>query len=222
MKYATAISVGSFVIGGVGYMSGKVSKNKVEREFKELHPEFRCRVESIFEMVTEMFSRVSYNVQTDIIRVNDFERICSELMEFAVIKMVGIAESSLSKYKEYEDSVCEAQYWYVNQNDLLIELRNISELRRKIIGGDESNRSVLHVYEEKVKDALHKLNMWHMENCKKFKINVNDDIRRRMGIDFLLHCIPGVFDNELNYKDIDEYVTGCIFVQKRGKIISLD
>lgn len=68
-------------------------------------------------------------------------------------------------------------------------------------------------YTKQVEDTQTLLTGWHQTSVKRLGIDTDEIRRKRAGFDGVIHFIPGLFNNDLNFRAIDEKTVNMIAVQ---------
>lgn len=113
----------------------------------------------------------------------------------------------------------EAQNWYLYQKSLLDMLYRISDLRYTLHLGSVSREqciALLPIYNQQVVDTQTRLTNWHKNIAKRLIIDIEGTKRKRDGFDGIIHFIPGLIKNELNFREIDKNTVNIIGDQIYG------
>lgn len=128
----------------------------------------------------------------------------------------------MQHYAAYEKELKEAQNWYTYQKALLDVLYKISDLRYTLHMGAASRRqcaALLPTYAKQVEDTQALLTAWHQASIKRLGIDTNEIRRRRDGFDGVVHFIPGLVNNDLKFRAIDEKTVDMIAAQESAQSI---
>lgn len=229
---AAAMGVASMVVGQyymtqinaeLGEISDGISKIS---DFQD--NEFRSRV---FSLVAHVKKIADFQVeilendelrQSKIAQLNSLEEECTQLLGQVNLTLAGYSKKNDLDYAAYEKELKEAQNWYTYQKALLDVLYKISDLKYALHMGAVSRRqcaALLPTYTKQVEDAQAKLTAWHQASIKRLGIDTNKIRRRRDGFDGVIHFLPGLFNDELNFRAIDEKTVDMITAQASAKSI---
>ena len=139
------------------------------------------------------------------------------------LTLAGFAKKNDLDYASYEKELKEAQNWYTYQKALLDVLYKISDLRYTLHMGVVSREqciALLPIYTKQVEDTQALLTGWHQISIKRLGIDTEEIRRKRAGIDGVIHFIPGLFNDNLNFRAIDEKTVNMIAVQASVKSIA--
>lgn len=151
-----------------------------------------------------------------IAQLDSLEEECTKLLGQANLTLAGYAKKADLDYSGYEQEVAEAQNWYMYQKALLDVLYKISDLRYALHLGAVSREqcnALLPTYTKQVQDAQTKLSDWHNSTVKRLNIDTDESRRKRSGFDGVVHFIPGLIDDDQNYKAISQDFASMIIVQ---------
>ncbi|NSJ90919.1 hypothetical protein G7A79_17420 [Coprococcus sp. MSK.21.13] len=152
----------------------------------------------------------------EIINLNNLEHKCIELLGQANLIIADYYKKSNVSFDEYEEDLLEVQNWYIYQKTLLEVLYRIADLKHTLYLGSISKEqcySLLNVYSAQVKESVSKLAKWHNFQVEKHGINTNDNVRKRVGIDGLIHKVPGIFKEDYNYRPLSKKTKDIITTQ---------
>lgn len=229
---AAAMGVASMVVGQyymtqinaeLGEISDGISKIS---DFQD--NEFRSRVFSLVAHVKKIADFQIEIIENDELRLskiaqlNSLEEECTQLLGQANLTLAGYAKKNDLDYTAYEKELKEAQNWYVYQNALLDVLHKISDLRYTLHKGAVSREqciALLPTYTKQVEDTQALLTGWHQTSVKHLGIDTDKIRRKRAGLDGVIHFIPGLFNDNLNFRAIDEKTVDMITVQASVKSI---
>lgn len=137
----------------------------------------------------------------------------------ANLTLAGYAKKNNLNYNNYEKELKEAQNWYMYQKSLLDVLYKISDLRYTLHIGSVSREhcvALLPTYTQQVADTQERLSNWHQEMAKRLNISADQAKRKRDGFDGVVHFIPGLFNDELNFRSIKKSTASMITTQASG------
>ena len=230
---AAAMGVASMVVGQyymtqinaeLGEISDGISKIS---DFQD--NEFRSRV---FSLVTHVKKIADFQVEilendelrlSKIAQLDSLEEECTQLLGQVNLTLAGFAKKNDLDYASYEKELKEAQNWYTYQKALLDVLYKISDLRYTLHMGAVSREqciALLSIYIKQVEDTQALLTGWHQTSIKRLGIDTEEIRRKRAGIDGVIHFIPGLFNDNLNFRAIDEKTVNMIAVQASVKSIA--
>lgn len=194
--------------------------------------EYGSRVFSIVTYVKELADfqmEILENNELRISKINQLDSLeleCMQLLGHANLTLAGFAEKTDLDYKEYEKVVGNAQNWFMYQKSLLGVLYRISDLRYTLHLGAISKTqcmTVLTKYIQQVQKTQSSLTAWHEETTKRLKINTDEVRRKRVGLDGVLHSLPGLLDEDFNYRSIEKSTANMIRTQAFGEnVLAID
>lgn len=152
-----------------------------------------------------------------IAQLDSLEEECTKLLGQTNLTLKGYAGKSDMGYEAYEKELREAQNWCTYQKVLLDMLYKISELRYALHLGAVSREhctALLPTYAKQAKEARISLAEWHNATEKRLKIDTEETRRKRLGFDKAFYFIPGLFDDDYNFKEIDKDTASMIEEQK--------
>ena len=229
---AAAMGVASMVVGQyymtqinaeLGEISDGISKIS---DFQD--NEFRSRVFSLVAHVKKIADFQVEIIENDELRLSkiaqldSLEEECTQLLGQANLTLAGYAKKNDLDYTAYEKELKEAQNWYMYQNALLDVLHKISDLRYTLHKGAVSREqciALLPTYTKQVEDTQALLTGWHQTSVNRLGIDTDEIRRKRAGFDGVIHFIPGLFNDDLNFRAIDEKTVDMITVQASVKSI---
>lgn len=230
---AAAMGVASMVVGQY-YM------NQISNELSEINDSLG-RIEEfqdneykskVFALVAQIKKMASFRTEileneelrlSEINRLNDLEQECIELLGQANLTAVGYSGKSNLDYKDYEKAISEAQTWYIYQHTLMETLNNISGLKYALHLGSVSKEqcsALLPTYAKQVSEASAKLSEWHDANIERFQIDIDEQKRKRSGLDGVVHWLPGLFDEKMKYREVAETTVNMIGMQSSLDTVS--
>lgn len=228
---AAAMGVASMVVGQyymtqinaeLGEISDGISKIA---DFQD--NEYRSKV---FGLVAQVKTIASFQVEilqndelrdSKISQLNSLEQECIELLGLANLTLAGYAKKEGLDYKVYEKELHEAQNWYMYQKTLLDVLYKISDLRYALHFGAVSREqctALLPTYIKQVADVQEKLSEWHQNTAKRLSIDTSETRRKRDHLDGVIHFLPGLFNDDFNFRSISKDTASMIQVQAIGYV----
>lgn len=229
---AAAMGVASMVVGQyymtqinaeLGEISDGISKIS---DFQD--NEFRSRV---FSLVVHVKKIADFQVEilendelrlSKIAQLDSLEEECTQLLGQVNLTLAGFSKKNDLDYASYEKELKEAQNWYTYQKALLDVLYKISDLRYTLHMGAVSREqcvALLPTYTKQVEDTQTLLTGWHQTSVKRLGIDTDEIRRKRAGFDGVIHFIPGLFNDDLNFRTIDEKTVDMITDQASVKSI---
>lgn len=229
---AAAMGVASMVVGQyymtqinaeLGEISDGISKIS---DFQD--NEFRSR---IFSLVAHVKKIADFQVEilendelrlSKIAQLDNLEEECTQLLGQVNLTLAGFAKKNDLDYASYEKELKEAQSWYTYQKALLDVLYKISDLRYTLHMGAVSREqcvALLPTYTKQVEDTQALLTGWHQTSVNRLGIDTDEIKRKRVGFDGVIHFIPGLFNDDLKFKAIDERTVEMITDQASVKSI---
>lgn len=229
---AAAMGVASMVVGQyymtqinaeLGEISDGISKIS---DFQD--NEVRSR---IFSLVAHVKKIADFQVEildndelrlSKIAQLDNLEEECTQLLGQVNLTLAGFAKKNDLDYASYEKELKEAQSCYTYQKALLDVLYKISDLRYTLHMGAVSREqcaALLPTYTKQVEDTQALLTGWHQTSVKRLGIDTDEIKRKRVGFDGVIHFIPGLFNDDLNFRAINEKTVDMITVQASVKSI---
>lgn len=228
---AAAMGVASMVVGQY-YMT------KINAELGEISDgiskivdfqdnEFRSRV---FSLVAHVKKIVDFQVEilendelrlSKIVQLDSLEEECTKLLGQANLTLAGFAKKNELDYTAYEKELKEAQNWYTYQKALLDVLYKISDLRYTLHIGAVSREqciALLPTYTKQVEETQKRLTGWHQSTIEHLNIDTEKIRCKRDGFDGVIHFIPGLFNDNLNFRAISERTVDMITTQASGQV----
>lgn len=224
-----AVSVASLVVGQyymaqihaeLGAISDGISKIS---DFQD--NEYRSRVFSLVAHVKRIADFQAEILENDELRLSKISQLdgleedCTQLLGQANLTLAGFAKRTDLNYEEYERALGDAQNWFVYQKSLLDVLCKISELRYALHLGAVSREqcaAFLPTYIQQVNDTQERLSGWHQDTTKRLSIDIAEARRKREGIDGVIHFLPGLFNDDFNFRAIEKSTAKMIDAQSSG------
>lgn len=226
---AAAIGVASMVVGQY-YMTqinaelGRISDGISQiSDFQD--NEYRSRV---FSLVAHIKKIADFQVEilennelrlSKISQLDSLEEECTQLLGQANLALAGYTQKDGLDYAAYERKLLEAQNWHMYQKSLLDMLYRISELRYTLHMGAVSREhcsALLLTYTDQVTETQSRLTEWHQAAAQRLGIDTFEMRRKRDGFDGVIHSLPGLFNDDLNFRTIEKSTARMIMAQSAG------
>lgn len=226
---AAAMGVASMVVGQY-YMTqinaelGEI-KDGISKIADFQDNEYRSKVFSLIahvKKISDFQAEILENSElrmSKISQLDSLEEECTQLLGQANLTLVGYTQKKDLDYAAYEKELRDAQNWYMYQKSLLDVLYKISDLRYTLHLGAVSRAqcvALLPTYTQQVADTQGRLSTWHKETAKRLTISAEDGKRKRTGFDGVVHFIPGLFNEEFNFRAIEKSIASMITTQASG------
>lgn len=226
---AAAMGVASMVVGQyymtqinaeLGAISEGISKIADFQDY-----EYRSKVFSLIahvKKIADFQAEILENNELRMSKINQLDSLeeeCTQLLGQANLTLAGYAKKKDLDYDAYEKELKEAQNWYMYQKSLLDVLYKISDLRYTLHLGAVSREqcvALLPMYTQQVAETQDRLSNWHQDTAKRLNISPEDGKRKRGGFDGVIHFIPGLFNDELNFRSIEKSTASMITTQASG------
>lgn len=226
---AAAMGVAAMVVGQY-YMT------QINAELGEIHNDIESIADfqdneyksKVFALVAQIKKIASFQVEIldteelrmgEITHLNELEDECIQLLGQANLNVAGFVDKKCSDYDAYKKELHSAQKWYLYQQTLLDILYKISDLKYALHFGNVSREqctALLPIYTKQVSDAQKRLAEWHEGAAKRLGIDISKATRKREGFDEVIHWIPGLFKDDMNYRSISERTAEMIKMQSSG------
>jgi hypothetical protein len=98
-------------------------------------------------------------------------------------------------------------------NTLLEVLYKIADLKHTLYLGAVSRKQcgvLLSTYSKQVKEVILQLNTWNQSQVEKLCIDINANLRKRVGFDSFIHKLPSLFKEDYNYRSVSKTTTDII------------
>ncbi len=148
------------------------------------------------------------------------EKDCTELLGQANLALADFTKKKDLDYDQYEKLVKEADDWYRYQQILTEVLYKIGDLTYTLNLGAVSREYCYAMYPTYFKQAeasRAKLNAWHASQGEKLGIDVSAYLRKRMGIDAVIHWVPSLINEDYKNRAISEKTAEMISTQSEEK-----
>ena len=226
---AAAMGVASMVVGQyymtqinaeLGVISDGISQIQ---DFQD--NEYRSRVFSLVAHVKKIADFQAEILENEELRLSKISQLdsleeeCTQLLGQANLTLAGFAKKNELDYEEYEKALENAQNWFMYQKSLLDVLYKISDLRYTLHLGAVSREqciALLPTYTTQVNETQVRLTAWHEGTTKRLGIDTDETRRKRAGFDGIVHFIPGLFNDDLNFRSIEKKTANMIAEQSSG------
>ena len=227
---AAAMGVASMVVGQyymtqinaeLGAISDGISEiqNFQDNEYRSRVFSLVAHVKKIADFQTEILENNELRI-SKINQLDNLEEECTQLLGQANLTLAGFAKKTDLDYDSYEKVVGNAQNWFMYQKSLLDVLCKISDLRYTLHLGAVSREqciAILPIYTKQVQDTQSRLAAWHEGTTERLKIDTDEARRKRAGVDGVIHFLPGLFDEDFNYRSIEKSTADMIRAQAFGE-----
>ena len=228
---SSVMSVASMVVGQY-YMAQiqnelKTIENKISKVSNFQNNEFASRVLSLIthiKAISDFRTEILENDELRLSKINQIDSLeeeCTQLLGQANITVASFEKKNNLKYEDYVVDLIEAKNWSSYQDVLLQALYQLSELRFTLHLGKVSREqcaTILKTYQSLTLKSKETLPDWNQHCMNKLGIDLDENIRKRKGIDGAIHFLPGLFKKDLNYRMIDENIVDTIKTQMSSKI----
>lgn len=227
---AAAMGVASMVVGQYYMTQINAELDEISDGISKISDfqdnEFRSRVFSLVahvKKITDFQVEILENDElrlSKIAQLDSMEEQCTQLLGQVNLTLADFAKKNDLDYSSYEKELKGAQNWYAYQKTLLEVLYKISDLRYTLHMGTVSREqciALLQTFVKQVEDTQALLTGWHQTSVERLGINTQEIRRKRVGIDGVIHFIPGLFNDDLNFRAIDENTVNLIKVQSAVK-----
>ena len=216
--------VGQYYMTQINAELGEISNGISQiQDFQD--NEYRSRVFSLVAHVKKIADFQTEILENDELRLSkiaqldSLEEECTQLLGQANLTLAGFAKKTGLDYEAYEKALCNAQNWFMYQKSLLDVLYKISDLRYTLHLGAVSREqcvALLPTYTKQVSDTQERLTAWHDETTQRLGIETDEIRRKRAGFDGVIHFIPGLFNDDFNFRSIEKKTAKMITAQASG------
>ena len=233
---AAAMGVASMVVGQyymtqinaeLGAINDGISEiqNFQDNEYRSRVFSLIAHVKKIADFQTEILENNELRI-SKINQIDSLEEECTQLLGQANLTLASFAKKTDLDYETYEKVVGNSQNWFMYQKSLLDVLYKIAELRYTLHLGAVSREqciAILPTYTKQVQDTQSRLAAWHEGTTERLKIDTDEVRRKRAGFDGVIHFLPGLFNEDLNYRSIEKNTVNMIRTQISGEsTLSID
>ena len=229
---ANVMNIGSLVVGQY-YMSE--INDKLESMGKTLDKvsdfqdrEFKSRILSLLARVGEVSQFSTEIMENDELRnikltaLEDLKGIATELLGQVNITITDIAlKNSIPKYDEYQKNVDDFTLLIEYQTILLSALDEISKLTYLLGKGgisSDMSYSLFNKFLEQSIQTRNALEQWHDSQVQSLRIDLNKNRILKSGIEGVVSTIPGLIDDDWNYKVLKQGLVEKISTQTKEKL----
>lgn len=226
---AAAMGVASMVVGQYYMTQINAELGVISDGISQIHDfqdnEYRSRVFSLVAHVKKIADFQTEILENDELRLSkiaqldSLEEECTQLLGQANLTLAGFAKKTGLDYEAYEKALGNAQNWFMYQKSLLDVLYKISDLRYTLHLGAVSREqcvALLPTYTKQVSDTQERLTAWHEGTTQRLGIETDEIRRKRAGFDGVIHFIPGLFNDDFNFRSIEKKTATMISAQASG------
>lgn len=226
---SSAMNVGSMIVGQYYMAQIKSELEAIGDEIGKIsdfqNNEFRSRV---FSLVAHAKTIADFQIeilendelrQSKISQLDSLEEECTKLLGQANLTLVDFTKKNDLDFETYEKQLRVAQQWYMYQKTLMEVLYRISDLRFTLHLGRVSRNqcnALIPTYANQVEETQKQLTKWHDKTIERLKIDTSEIRRKRDGFDGIVHFLPGLFNDEFNFKSISTTTVEMIHTQSEG------
>lgn len=222
---ASAMVVGMYYMKQVNDQLGQIG-GELERISAFQDREYESRVYALVAQVQKCSQFQVETLESEELRKRELDHLKS--LEDACAQLLGQANLTLKEYEKktgldyagYEKLVAEAQVWYQYQQILLDVMLEIGELSYALNLGAVSreNCSAMSLpYVKQADEALEALKAWHLKTGAALEIDLDENRRRRQGVEGFFMNIPAIFNRKLRYRELSERTASMIAKQSAGQ-----
>ena len=220
----TALSAANAVMGVASMIVGQYYMSLIDTKLKDMsssiekitnfqQSEFRSKV---YALVAEAQKISTFEVETlenhelrarELTHLRSLEHECVELLGQANLSLQEIANKQGLDFKAYDKATEDSEGWYQYQQILLKVVEEIADLSYTLNLGAisrENSHALCVPYIKQSDDTLEKLKGWHEDNIKRLNINLEENKVKRSGVKGLLMKPLGLFNKNLNYKEMSK------------------
>ena len=229
MEVASMI-VGQYYIEQINNQLGAISDG-ISKISDFQNNEYRSRVFSLVAYIKNIADFQIEILENDELRLSKISQLdgleeeCTQLLGQANLTLADYTQKNDLNYVAYEKDVIEVQNWYAYQKALTNVLYRISELKYTLHMGAVSREqcgAMLPIYTNQVAETQMRLTEWHQQTAKRLKIDTVETRRKRDGIDGVIHFVPGLFNDNLNFRSIEAGTAEMIQTQSEGKQVTYE
>ena len=221
---ASAMVVGMYYMKQVNDQLGQIG-GELDRIAAFQDREYQSRVYALVAQVQKCSQFQAEVLESEELRKRELDHLKSLEQECA--QLLGQANLTLKEYEKktgldyagYEKLVAEAQVWYQYQQVLLDVMREIGELSYALNLGAASRENcgaMFLPYARQADEALEALKAWHEKTGAALEIDLDENRRRRQGVEGFFMNIPAIFNQKLHYRELPERTASMIAKQSAG------
>lgn len=228
---AAAMGVASMVVGQYYMTQINAELDEINDGISQIQDfqdnEYRSRVFSLVAHVkkiadfqTEILENAELRL-SKIAQLDSLEEECTQLLGQANLTLAGFAKKTDLNYEGYEKALANAQNWFMYQKSLLDVLYKISDLHYTLHMGAVSREqcvALLPTYTKQISDTQKRLTAWHNGTTQRLGIEIDEIRRKRAGFDGVIHFIPGLFNDDFNFRSIEKKTARMITAQASGHV----
>lgn len=235
------LNVANAVMGVAAMVVGQYYMKQINEQLEDINAgiekiadfqsnEFKSKV---YALVADIQKSSTFQIETvendelrnrELSHLKSLEHECAQLLGQINLALQGITSNKNLKYDKYEKLIYEAETWYQYQRILLEVMYKISDLSYALNLGaiSRENSYALYLpYAKQSEGALEKLNAWHIENGKELEINIDENRRKRQGVERFLMGALGIFKDDFNYKKVPNRTIDLIKHQTDSCVLNL-
>lgn len=222
---ASAMVVGMYYMKQVNDQLGQIG-GELDRIAAFQDREYQSRVYALVAQVQKCSQFQAEILESEELRkreldhLKNLEQECAQLLGQANLTLKEYEKKTGLDYAGYEKLVAEAQVWYQVQQILLDVMLEIGELSYALNLGAVSreNCSAMFLpYARQADEALEALKAWHEKTGAALEIDLDENRRRRQGVEGFFMNIPAIFNQKLHYRELPERTASMIAKQSAGQ-----
>lgn len=222
---ASAMVVGMYYMKQVNDQLGQIG-GELERIAAFQDREYESR---IYALVAEVQKCSQFQVEIleseelrkrELGQLKSLEHECAQLLGQANLTLKEYEKKTGLDYAGYEKLVGEAQVWYQYQQILLDVMLEIGELSYALNLGAVSRENCCAMYlpyAKQADEALAALKSWHEKTGAALEIDLDENRRRRQGVEGFFMNIPAIFNRKLRYRELPRRTASMIAKQSAGQ-----
>ena len=220
---SSVISISAFVVGQYYMTQINTRLSELDTGLSKiatfLDAEYKGKVFSLVSQTKEISSFKAEIIENEELRLNTLNNInllkneCIDLLEHAYFEIDSLTKNQSIDYGNYIDKLYQLQNWYTYQKILLENLYEILYLKYTLHLGAISNEccfSSLSTYAQQSKQLSFQLREWHNAVQKHLEIEIESKRIKRTGLDGIIHGVPGLFNDDQNYRFIPHNIVSLI------------
>lgn len=226
---AAAMGVASMVVGQYYMTQINAELSEISdgisqiQDFQDI--EYRSRVFSLVAHIKKIADFQTEILENDELRLSkiaqldSLEEECTQILGQVNLTLAGFAKKTGLDYEAYKKALGNAQNWFMYQKSLLDVLYKISDLSYILHLGAVSREqcvALLPTYTKQVSDTQERLTAWHDRTTQRLGIEIDEIRRKRAGFDSVIHFIPGLFNDDFNFRSIEKKTAKMITAQASG------